>query len=131
MMDDVSKSWFTGILKAKDSYWAISRSFSQTPRFGVLWWSNDGVQWFPVHYFDKIPLWLRKSENGDMISVGFGLGGKGIYVYKVPDSVAFLGDIKNGPRLIEDKLMLVALRLSREYIDCTKDWVRHFIRIGL
>ena len=130
-VSEVSKSWFTGIVKAGGSYWATSRSFSQTPRFGVLWWSKEGRNWYPIQYFEKIPLWLKSNDSGKYLSVGFGLGGKGVYVYKVPKANTFEEAVSDGPEIMREGARAKAIAINRAVIDWGKNLIRLAVRKGI
>ena len=130
LMDQVSKSWFTGMIRTGNSYWAISRSFSQKPEFGVLWWSDNGNSWYPVQYFKDIPYWLRSDINNRYVSVGFGFdtSASKVMLYDVPDSNEFLNFVEGQPLTILPLWKNVFLAVSRSYIDLGKSVIRLFVR---
>jgi len=130
LMDQASKSWFTGIIRTGNSYWAISRSFSQKPEFGVLWWSDTGDSWYPVQYFEDIPYWLRSDKDNRHVSVGFGFASSAskVILYDVPDPKQFIKVVEGQSLDIIPAWKSVLLAISRSYVDVGKSVLRLFVR---
>jgi hypothetical protein len=128
LMDQASKSFFTGIIRTGNSYWAISQSFSQKPEFGVLWWSDKGDSWHPVQYFQDKPFWLRSDDDYRYVSVGFASGASRIALYDVPDSRQFVKFVEGQPLSVIPAWKSVLLAISRSYVDFWKSVLRLFVR---
>lgn len=97
-MSGLLRSWFTEIKKAKGTYWAVSRAFSNQG-FGVLWWSADGKNWTPIQIFIGTPVWLQIDAKDDLISVGFFEPDLNVVAFKLPDRGQMSGWVGRGPTI--------------------------------
>jgi len=113
VMDKFFKSWFLAITKAKGSFWAISRSFTNWPdrSFGVMWWSADGKNWIPIQIFEDAPVWLQTSAKRNLISVGFLRKDSNVVAFKLPDAAQMAEWVSRGPTItFVDRLLGRELR---------------------
>lgn len=134
VMDDIYKSWITDIAIIDDNFWATSRSFSQKPEFGILWFSFDGKNWQAIYIFNKTPYWIESKDDNQYISIGFldDKNDKG-YIIETIDNEKMKEIIKNAPKLEDDTSLFqrYLLKISRSYIDFSKSLFRLVIRTGI
>ena len=97
-MSSLYRSWFTNIVKFKESFWAVSRSFGKD-NFGLLWWSGDGNRWTPVQIYRGIPMWLEIDDDHDLMSVGFFDKNSNVIVYDLPDPGQMAEWVSRGPAI--------------------------------
>jgi hypothetical protein len=121
-MNDFFHSWFTTIERAKGSYWAVSRAFSNKG-FGVLWWSADAKDWSPIQMFHGTPVWLETSEPDDLLSVGFVERDLNVVTFKLPDATEMTRWVSHGPsitmldRLVQSQLFEKEARLKSAFLE--------------
>lgn len=130
VMPNILKSYFMDIVSHDGIYWAVSRSFAQTPQFGVLWTSVCGDKWYPVQVMEGLPHWIGIDRSNGYVSVGFESGNSG-FLLACPGAEEMRLLVEGAPGLSLSWYREATVNLSRWWVDSFKSLVRLVLRVGI